>query len=92
VRVETEFPGHEPSRILDLRRVPELARMIEDLGFDGIATAETKHDPFLPLALAASATERVALSTGVAIATRSYESMPILRRSEGATVRASNAA
>ena len=35
----------------DLRDVPAIAREAEALGFDGLWTAETRHDPFLPLAL-----------------------------------------
>lgn len=46
----------------------EVARAAEALGFDGLHTAETAHDPFLALALAACTTERVALMTSVAIA------------------------
>ena len=34
-----------------LADVPALGRDAEALGFDGLWTAETKHDPFLPLAL-----------------------------------------
>jgi alkanesulfonate monooxygenase SsuD/methylene tetrahydromethanopterin reductase-like flavin-dependent oxidoreductase (luciferase family) len=40
----------------------------EDLGFDGIWTGENKHDAFLPLGVAASATSRIELGTAVAIA------------------------
>ena len=52
----------------DLRDVPALARDAEALGFDGLWTAETKHDPFLPLALAAEHTRRVSLGTAIAVA------------------------
>ncbi len=51
-----------------LTEVPALARAAEALGFDGIWTHETRHDPFLPLALAAEHTQRITLGTGVAIA------------------------
>jgi len=44
------------------------ARALEELGYDGINTAETSHDPFLPLAIAAEHTERVQLGTGIAVA------------------------
>ena len=44
------------------------ARAFEEQGFDGVASFDGAHDPFLPLALAAPATERVTLSTAVAIA------------------------
>ena len=48
--------------------VPAMAREAEALGFDGIWTAETRHDPFLPLALAAEHTRRVSLGTTIAVA------------------------
>jgi probable F420-dependent oxidoreductase len=44
------------------------ARELEDLGYDGILTAETAHDPFLPLVAAAQATQRIELGTGIAVA------------------------
>jgi len=52
----------------DLRDVPALARDAEALGFDGLWAVETKHDPFLPLALAAEHTGRVSLGTAIAVA------------------------
>jgi probable F420-dependent oxidoreductase len=52
----------------DLRDVPALARDAEVLGVDGLWTAETRHDPFLPLALAAEHTQRVSLGTAIAVA------------------------
>lgn len=52
----------------NLRKVPEAARRIESAGFTGIISMENKHDPFLPLAVAATATEEVELCTAVAIA------------------------
>jgi probable F420-dependent oxidoreductase len=52
----------------DLRDVPALARDAEALGFDGIWASETRHDPFLPLALAAEHTSRVRLGTAIAVA------------------------
>jgi probable F420-dependent oxidoreductase len=52
----------------DLRDVPALAREAEALGVDGLWTAETRHDPFLPLALAAEHTRRVSLGTAIAVA------------------------
>ena len=48
--------------------IEDRARALEADGYDGGATAETSHDPFFPLLLAARATERLELSTGVAIA------------------------
>ena len=51
-----------------LRSVGETARAAEALGFAGLWTSETKHDAFLPLAIAANETERIELGTSVAIA------------------------
>ncbi|MDZ4827769.1 MAG: LLM class F420-dependent oxidoreductase, partial [Actinomycetota bacterium] len=44
------------------------ARELEEFGYDGLLTAETAHDPFLPLAVAAMNTERIELGTGIAVA------------------------
>ncbi|HLL98513.1 MAG TPA: LLM class F420-dependent oxidoreductase [Rubrobacteraceae bacterium] len=51
-----------------LQSVGETARAAESLGFAGLWTSETKHDAFLPLAIAANETERIELGTSVAIA------------------------
>jgi probable F420-dependent oxidoreductase len=53
---------------LELAGVPQAARDLEALGYDGLFTFEGKGDPFLPLALAAEHTQRVALGTAVALA------------------------
>jgi probable F420-dependent oxidoreductase len=52
----------------DLRRVGAAAKAAEAEGYDGIIAMENKHDPFLALAVAGAATQRVELHTGVAIA------------------------
>src|SRR5258705_13498557 len=52
----------------DLTAVPSAAAGIESAGYDGIFSFEGQHDPFFPLLLAAEHTERVALTTAVAIA------------------------
>ncbi|MEM7340573.1 MAG: TIGR03617 family F420-dependent LLM class oxidoreductase [Actinomycetota bacterium] len=52
----------------DLAAAPQRALALEAAGYDGITSLENRHDPFLPLALAAPATSRVQLRTGVAIA------------------------
>jgi len=44
------------------------ARLQEELGFDGLWAAETNHDPFLALTLAAEHTSRIQLGTGIAVA------------------------
>jgi probable F420-dependent oxidoreductase len=53
---------------LDLRAIPEYARKAEGLGFGALWSAETKHDAFLPIAVAATSTSRIALGTAIAIA------------------------
>ncbi len=45
-----------------------VAADLERRGYDGVMTAETNHDPFLPLLLAAQDTERLDLSTAIAVA------------------------
>ena len=52
----------------DLAQVPERARALEAAGYDGLMTAETAHDPFLPLVLAAEHTERIDLMTSISVA------------------------
>ena len=52
----------------DLRTIPEQAPQLEALGYDGVVSAETSHDPFFPLVVAAEHTERVQLATGIAVA------------------------
>jgi probable F420-dependent oxidoreductase len=44
------------------------ARELEDVGYDGALTAETSHDPFFPLLIAAEHTERLQLGTSIAVA------------------------
>jgi probable F420-dependent oxidoreductase len=56
------FIGFDPSRVVDA------ATRAERIGYDGLWSAETSHDPFLPLALAAEHTHRVQLGTGIAVA------------------------
>jgi probable F420-dependent oxidoreductase len=51
-----------------LRGIDQTARAAEDLGFAGLWTSETKHDAFLPLAIAAIETREIELGTSVAIA------------------------
>ena len=48
--------------------VGALAKAQEDAGYDGIWTAETSHDPFFPLLLAAETTDTIQLGTGIAVA------------------------
>ena len=55
-------------RSRDLNAVAAEAAWAESMGYDGVSTNETAHDPFLPLAIAATSTSRVTLETHVAIA------------------------
>lgn len=48
--------------------IAEVAWAAEELGFAGLWTSETKHDSFLPLAVAAGSTCKLDLGTSVAIA------------------------
>jgi probable F420-dependent oxidoreductase len=52
----------------DLTKAADVARRAEAAGYDGVFGAEIAHDPFLPLALAAQATTRIELGTGIAVA------------------------
>jgi probable F420-dependent oxidoreductase len=52
----------------DLRDVTRHATHAEQLGYDGVWTAEAGHDPYLPCALAATATDHVTIGTNIAVA------------------------
>ena len=62
MQVDTVIP------VDDWRAIPEVARRAEALGFAGVMSPEIQNDPFIPLAFAATATERIRLGTAVAIA------------------------
>ncbi len=62
MRIETGFIGRT------IAEIKEAAQHVEALGFDGLITPETGHDPFFPLLIAAEHTQRIALGTSVAIA------------------------
>ena len=62
MRVFTALPQH------DWRLAGPAARAIEDAGFDAIMAVELGHDWYAPLAFAALATQRVELTSSVAIA------------------------
>ncbi|MBW3659257.1 MAG: TIGR03617 family F420-dependent LLM class oxidoreductase [Actinobacteria bacterium] len=51
-----------------LAAVGAAARAAEDAGDDGWFTAETSQDPFITVAVAAQATERIEIGTGIAVA------------------------
>ena len=48
--------------------IRDLARSSEAAGFDALWSSEAKHDPFLPLLVAAEATERLSVGTSIAVA------------------------
>ncbi len=51
-----------------LERAAQAAEDLEALGYDGLISIETSHNPFFPLVLAAGATRRIELMTGIAVA------------------------
>jgi probable F420-dependent oxidoreductase len=51
-----------------LAQIGDRTRLLEELGYAGLFTDENRHDPFLPLALAAEHTERVDLGSSIAVA------------------------
>lgn len=62
-------PGlRAPEMPLDIHSVADQARLLEELGYDGLVVEETKDDPFALLTLAAQATTQLQVGTAVAIA------------------------
>ena len=55
-------------RLDDIGVLQEQFRRREQLGFDGVVTAEIRNDPFVVVGLGAAVTERVELRTGIAVA------------------------
>ena len=58
----------EASSSHGLHSIGARAKAIEEQGYNGLMSAETSHDPFLPLALAAPHTTEIELMTGIAVA------------------------
>ncbi len=52
----------------DLALAGAQAREAEEAGYSGVWTAETAHDPFFPLLLAAEHTEQIEVGTSIAVA------------------------
>jgi len=48
--------------------IAEQAKRAEANGYDGVWSAETGHDPFLPIAIGAASTEKLEFGTGIAVA------------------------
>ena len=51
-----------------LQGAADAAKQAEEMGFDALWTAETSHDPFFPLVVAAEHTKRIKLGTSIAVA------------------------
>jgi probable F420-dependent oxidoreductase len=62
MKIYTTAPLEDP------REAQAIFRRLEEIGYDGGFSFEAKHDPFLPLALAAGSTRQLRLGTAVAIA------------------------
>jgi probable F420-dependent oxidoreductase len=62
MKVYTTAPLEDP------RAARTLYRELEEIGYDGAFSFEAKHDPFLPLVLAAESTRTLSLGTAIAIA------------------------
>ncbi|CAN5519182.1 LLM class F420-dependent oxidoreductase [soil metagenome] len=62
-------PGlRAPEVPLDLATIGRDARLLEEIGYEGLVVEETKDDPFILMALAAQATQKLKIGTSVAIA------------------------
>ena len=48
----------------DFDAIGRSAKELENVGYDGAWSAETSHDPFFPLLIAAERTESIELGTG----------------------------
>ena len=75
MKVETHLPLgkvdpgiRETEKPVDMARVHHDAALVERLRLDGLVLTETKEDPFVVMAMAATTTERIDLTTAVAIA------------------------
>jgi probable F420-dependent oxidoreductase len=66
MKIDGGLPGFGEGVGID--EIVAVARELESVGYDGALTAETSHDPFLPLLLAAEHTERLEVGTGIAVA------------------------
>ncbi len=62
MKITTSLP------VADLQAVGSTAKELEAAGFNAVSTQESAHDPFMPLAVAATTTDTLELKTSVAIA------------------------
>ena len=83
MKIDAEVFAESPER------APALARLAEEFGFDCVWFNETKHDPFVQLALASVNTGKIMLGTSIALAftrsptTLAYSAWDIQRLSRG---------
>jgi probable F420-dependent oxidoreductase len=66
VKIDGGLPGFGEGVGID--EIVAVAHELEDVGYDGALSAETSHDPFLPVLVAAEHTERLEVGTGIAVA------------------------
>lgn len=62
MKIDYYFPPAQP------RGAGEAATRAVQMGYDGFFTAETRHDPFLPLGVAAAETNEIDYGTAIAVA------------------------
>lgn len=83
MKVDAEIAVGSPAEVAGL------AKKAEEFGFDCLWVNETKHDPFVQLALASTTTSRIGLGTSIALAftrsptTLAYTSRGLQSASEG---------
>lgn len=65
LRVDRVIP---PGTTLSIRELTELVSHAQAHGWDGLWTSEARHDPFLPLLLAAEHSQQLTLGTSIAVA------------------------
>ena len=54
--------------LVQLNEVPAIAKAADEIGFAGLWTQETQHDPFLPCALIAEHSSKMEIGTAIAVA------------------------
>ena len=83
MKIDTTLPSTH------LEAVPSLVQAAETMGFDGIWTTETQHDPFLPGPLIAEHSNNLQFGTAIAIsfarspATMAYSAWDLAQMSKG---------
>jgi probable F420-dependent oxidoreductase len=65
MKIDGSFVMHAKS---SASHMAEMAAKTERMGYDGIWSTETSHDPFLPIAIGSSATRTLEFGTGITVA------------------------